>query len=154
MTADNLSASLVRAHASHRFSATPEVVFDAWLSQKSIATWMFGSEVRNEEIVSILLDPRVEGRFSFVVARQGRRVDHIGRYLEISRPGRLSFTWGVKQGGGDNSVVSIDIVAQEDGCELKLEHSMPSQWKDYVAKVEESWTTMLASLARKLAATE
>ena len=115
---------------------------------------MFGPVVRNEEIVSILLDPRVDGRFSFVVSRQGRRIDHIGKYLEIGRPERLSFTWGVKQGGGDNSVVCIDFAAQPDGCKLTLEHSMPSQWKDYVTKVEESWSTMLASLARKLAAGE
>jgi uncharacterized protein YndB with AHSA1/START domain len=142
-----METEFVHARVIRQFPASSEWIFDAWLTQKLVATWMFGPAVRNEEIVSILLDPRVGGAFSFVVLRDGRRIDHIGRYLEIERPTRLSFTWGVKQGGADNSRVTIDIAARENGCELALVHQMPQQWADYVGRVEESWTKMLDVLA-------
>ncbi len=147
MTADPLSPANVRARVSRQFSVAPEAIFDAWLNSKLIATWMFGPAVRNEEIVSILLDGKVGGAFSFVVLRDGRRVDHLGRYLEIERPSRLVFTWGVKQGGGDNSRVIIEITPRNGGCELTLTHEMLPQWASYVARVEESWAKMLSALA-------
>src|SRR5689334_16478803 len=86
--------SKVKVHVTRRYSASPERVFDAWLDSKTIGTWMFG-HVPGEEMVRISVDPRVGGGFSFVVRRQGRELDHVGKYLEIDRPRRLVFTWGI-----------------------------------------------------------
>lgn len=143
--------SPVRANVVRSFAANAEAVFDAWLTSKQVANWMFGPAVRDEEVVSILLNPQVGGKFSFAVLRNGRRIDHIGEYVEIERPTRLVFTWGVKQGGGANSRVVIDIAPEEGGgCELRLAHEMPSQWADYIPQVTDSWTKMLDSLAKSL----
>ena len=77
-----------------RFSASAEQVFDAWLDPAMIGQWMFGPKLRDEEIVSLKVDAQVGGRFSFVVRREGKELDHVGKYLEIDRPRRLVFTWG------------------------------------------------------------
>lgn len=131
-----------------RFDVAPERVFDAWLSPDLIGRWMFGPALRDEEVVRISLDPRVDGRFSFVVRRQGNEIDHIGRYLEIDRPRRLVFTWAVAPDAEDASRVTIEIVPLGAGCELTLTHEMQPQWADYADRVREGWTKMLGALAK------
>jgi uncharacterized protein YndB with AHSA1/START domain len=134
-----------------RFSASPEQVFDAWLDPVMIGKWMFGPAYpeREEEVVRISLDPRVGGSFSFVVRRQGQEIDHVGKYLEIDRPRRLVFTWGVAN-VGDSSRVIIDIIPLEKGCELTLTHELHPNWVDFASRAEASWTKMLDVLAATL----
>jgi uncharacterized protein YndB with AHSA1/START domain len=134
-----------------RFSTSPEQVFDAWLDPVMIGKWMFGPAYpeREEEVVRISLDPRVGGSFSFVVRRQGQEIDHVGKYLEIDRPHRLVFTWGVAN-VGDSSRVIIDIIPLEKWCELTLTHELHPNWVDFASRAEASWTKMLDVLAATL----
>jgi uncharacterized protein YndB with AHSA1/START domain len=106
--------------------------------------------VRDEEIVGLTLDPRVGGRFSFVVRRQGQEIDHVGRYLELDRPRRLAFTWGVMPDPDEGSVVTLSITPLARDCELELVHRLAPQWAEYLAHTEQGWTTMVESLARAL----
>ena len=98
----------IKVRVISHFSASPERVFDAWLDPEMIGRWMFGPALRDEEVVRVAVDSRVGGSFSFVVRRQGKEIDHVGEYLEIVRPRRLVFTWGVKP-LPDGSHVIIDI---------------------------------------------
>ena len=132
------------------FSTTAERVFDAWLNPEMIGIWMFGSAVRDEEVVRITTDPQVGGSFSFLVRRQGEEIDHVGEYLEIERPRRLAFTWGIGQ--TERSRVIIDIVTQKTGCELTLMHELPPDWADYASRTEAAWRKMLDALANALEA--
>jgi len=127
------------------FKVSPERVFDAWLDTEAIGKWMFGPAVRNEEALRMRLDARVGGTFSFVVRRQGEEIEHVGEYLEISRPRRLMFTWGVSS-TADRSRVTIDIVPKKAGSELTLTHELHPAWADYADRTKEAWTKMLASL--------
>src|ERR1043165_3993641 len=79
------------------FSVQPERVFEAFLDKKMIGRFMFGPEIREEEIISLQNEPRVGGSFSYVVRRQGKTFSHTGEYIEIDRPHRLVFTWAVKE---------------------------------------------------------
>jgi uncharacterized protein YndB with AHSA1/START domain len=135
----------IQVRVTRRFDATPDRVFDAWLNPGSIGAWMFGPAVREEEVVRIINDPRVGGSFSFVVRRRGEEINHVGEYLEIQRPRRLAFTWGIDEGAG--SRVVIDIVAQDDGCELTLTHELPPDWSDYADRTKAAWSKMLEVLA-------
>jgi uncharacterized protein YndB with AHSA1/START domain len=127
-------------------------VFDAWLDRHAVAKFMF----RDEEMVRLSLDPRVGGAFSFVVRRQGQEFDHIGHYLEIGRPRRLAFSWGVVQAptgtssSTDMSRVSIDIVALPTGCELTLAHEMHPDWADHASRAAAGWTKILDALGAVL----
>lgn len=134
-----------------RFSASAEQVFDAWLDPAMIGQWMFGPKLRDEEIVSLKVDAQVGGRFSFVVRRQGKELDHVGKYLEIDRPRRLVFTWGIAGVSVDETDVTVEIVPLEAGCELTLTHR--NVWSDYAERTQAGWTTMVETLARELGST-
>jgi uncharacterized protein YndB with AHSA1/START domain len=140
----------VQAKVTREFACPAERVYQAWLEPKSIGTWMFGPAVREEEVVALLTEAKVGGEFSFIVRRRGAKISHVGRYLEMEKPHRLVFTWGVKEHAGDNSRVAVVIEETAEGCVLTLTHEMPSQWADYVAKVEASWELMLAALDKSL----
>lgn len=138
----------VQVRLTRHFQATAERVFDAWLVPRVLGMWMFGPRVRDENVVGLHVDPRVGGRFSLKVERNGQLVDHVGQYLEIDRPHRLGFTWVVRGDSDDAaSQVLIDIVASGHGCELTLLHSMDAQWADYAERTREGWSTMLDALA-------
>jgi uncharacterized protein YndB with AHSA1/START domain len=134
------------------FPVPAERVFDAWLSPDDIGRWMFGPALRDEEVLRITVDARVDGSFSFVVRRQGQEIDHVGTYLDIERPRRLAFTWGVAGQSADESVVTIEISPTASGCELTLTHAMDPRWADYTERVQASWTKMVDALADLLAA--
>jgi uncharacterized protein YndB with AHSA1/START domain len=143
--AQNLNVCVVR-----RFSASPERVFDAWLDPAMVGRFMFGPGLRDEEIVGLSIDARVGGSFSFLVRRQGEVIDHVGEYLQIDRPRRLVFTWGIAQHAPDTSRVVIDIVPVEAGSELTLTHELHPAWADYASRTQAGWTSMLDALARSL----
>jgi len=138
----------VNVRVTRRFNASPGRVFDAWLDPGAIGRWMFGPALREEEVGRISLDARIGGSFSFVVRRQGEEIDHVGEYLEIDRPRRLVFTWGIAQ--GDSSRVIVDIVPLKTGCELTLTHELHPDWADYASRTEAGWTKMLDALAATL----
>ncbi len=145
-----MSAGKPIVRVSHDFSAPAECVFDAWLDPAQIGRWMFGPEVRDEELVHLYVDPRVGGSFSFLVRRQGALFDHVGTYREISRPNRVVFTWGIAGSSSDESVVTIDVRPTSGGCELTLTHEMDPKWAEFAGRTEQGWTTMLAKLAAPL----
>ena len=130
------------------FNASPERVYDAWLTPRTLGMWMFGPRVRDENVVRLDVDPRVGGRFSLKVERGGGIIDHVGQYLEMQRPGRLTFTWAINDHPDDApSTVQLDIVGSGNGCRLTLVHSMEAKWADYAARTEQGWATMLDALA-------
>lgn len=93
-----------------KFNVAAQRVFDAWLDPDRLGRWMIGAAVRDEEVVRIELDARVNGRYSFVVRRNGVEIDHVGTYLEMDRPRRLVFTWGINgESEDDISRVTVDI---------------------------------------------
>jgi len=134
----------------HRFEAAPERVFDAWLTPDSVRQW-FGPGLG--EMVRVDVDPQVGGKFSFVQKRGEDDVDHVGTYLELDRPRRLAFTWGVPQDSDDISRVVIDIAPLEDGSELTLTHELHPDWTDYAERTEEAWSKMLQAMDEALAST-
>lgn len=141
----------VQAVVVRHFTASAERVFDAWLDPVLLGRWMFGPAVRDERIVKLSLDPRVGGRFSFVVDRQGTAIDHVGQYLEIDRPRLLVFTWATRDSLPDTSRVVIEITPDDRGCELKLTHAMGPAWAAFVEQATSSWTKMLTALDGALA---
>jgi uncharacterized protein YndB with AHSA1/START domain len=125
-------------------------LFDAWLETSLLSRWMFGQNVREEEIVRLSNDPRKGGRFSFVVRRQAKEIDHTGVYREISRPHRLVFTWAAVQAGKSDgeSVVVLDFEPLDLGSELRLAHELPAEWANFTEQSVQAWTKMLDALAK------
>ncbi|MCW9705662.1 SRPBCC family protein [Fodinibius salsisoli] len=135
-----------RVKVEKEFNVPAQQVFDAWLEPDMLSKWMFGPDVREEEVVSLHTDAIEGGTFSFVVRRDGEELDHRGTYREVERPHRLVFTWGVDQEAGDESVVTINIKSTATGCHLTLVHVMDPKWADYAERTREGWTYMLGKL--------
>lgn len=149
------NAAAVNVRVVRRFAAPAQRVFDAWLTPRLLGQWMFGPAVREENVLRLDIDPRVGGTFSMLVERHGEKIDHLGTYLEIERPHRLVFTWGIRGvSNPDDSRVAIDIAPREDGCELTLVHSLHPDWAEYAQRTELGWNTMLDALQRLFAKTE
>jgi uncharacterized protein YndB with AHSA1/START domain len=136
----------IEVNIKRHFAASAERVFDAWFDTELLQKWMFGPAVRDEEIVRLEADPRVGGKFSFVVRRQGTEIDHVGTYLEIDRPRRLVFTWGIAGESTDGSRVVITIEPRGNGCELSLKHEMDPKWAEYADRTRAGWSKMLDML--------
>lgn len=146
-----MSSEPVRAVVTRQFNAPAGRVFDAWLDPAWIGRWMFGPNVREEQIVRLGCEPRVGGKFSFVVNRGGVEIDHIGEYLEIDRPHCLVFTWATRDSLPNASRVVVEISPLgDDTCELTLTHVMGPGWAAFVDKAAGSWRKMLDALAGAL----
>lgn len=128
------------------FNASAEKVFDAWLDPDWLNRWMFGPDVRDEEIIKLENKPEEGGTFSYIVNRNGQKINHMGTYREVQRPTRLVFTWGVDVEAGDESVVTITIQQIESGCKLTLVHTMDPKWDKYKDRTQEGWNYMLDKL--------
>lgn len=132
------------------FNAPAEKVFDAWIDPNWLNRWMFGPDVREEEIIKLENKPEEGGTFSYIVNRDGQEINHMGTYREVQRPNRLVFTWGVDVEAGDESVVTITIQQMESGCQLTLVHTMDHKWKEYKDRTQEGWNYMLDKLNEHL----
>lgn len=141
----------IEARASHRFQASAERVYDAWLTPEKVRVWMaaalqqFGlaGDIRRVEI-----DARVGGRFFFSDLRGEVEACHWGTYLELDRPRKIVFTWiVVEHGEADPSVVTLSIEPQPDGgCLATIVHTMDAQWAEYLQQTENGWSRMLAQV--------
>jgi uncharacterized protein YndB with AHSA1/START domain len=139
----------IRAVVTRRFHASANQVFDAWLNRALLGEWMFGPAVRDEEIIHLSLTPKVGGSFSFLVERGQNEIEHVGRYLEISRPCRLVFTWTVTTDPVGSRVI-VEIEPGQTGCELTLTHELHPSCAEQVGRTEEAWGKMFDALATAL----
>jgi uncharacterized protein YndB with AHSA1/START domain len=80
----------ITATVTHTFAASPEKVFDAWITGEKVREWFAPGM---GEMVRVAIDARLGGAFSFVQRRGMDDVDHLGKYIEFARPDRLAFTW-------------------------------------------------------------
>jgi uncharacterized protein YndB with AHSA1/START domain len=141
----------LHVYLERRLTASPERVFDAWIEPALLSQWMFGPAVRDEEILDVTIDPRAGGFFSFAVRRQGQQITHVGRYLQMTRPRRLVFTWGIGGVSEEESRVVVDLLAAGTACELTLMHELRPHLANYAAVTEAGWMTMLDRLTSLLA---
>lgn len=133
----------------HAFRQSPARVFDAWLHPDTAARFLFASDAGT--VVRCDIDARVGGRFAIVDRRPDEGdVLHEGEYLEIDRPRRLVFTFGVPKYSPEFDVVTIEITPAGDGCELVLTHryTPAPEWPE--ESVVQGWTGIINGLERAL----
>lgn len=140
----------IQAQVSHKFSASPKLVCDAWLDPQKVRAWMgaalsgFGL---SGDMQRVEIDDRVGGRFFFSDLRDGKEAQHWGTYLELDRPRKLAFTWMTDESQEANpSRVTVAIETDGDGCVATITHDMDVQWMDYVSRTEDGWSRMLRAI--------
>ena len=136
------------------FNAPVERVFDAWTKPEVLAKW-FGPEgfivTRSELELSVGGDYDIEIR-----SPDGKLIRHFGKYLEISRPHKLVFSWMLvdqackgSEGFEAETIVSIEFKSLELTTELTLSHEqLPG--KDAYDGHQFGWTSSLDSLTSYL----
>jgi uncharacterized protein YndB with AHSA1/START domain len=130
------------------YDATPEQVFDAFLDVAVARRFLFATATG--EMIRAEIDARVGGRFTFTDRRpdmgpnKGGDILHTGEYLEIDRPRRLVFTFGVPQFNPDYTTVTVEIAPAATGCDLTLTNDgIPAE---YAERNADGWTRILAGL--------
>lgn len=131
---------------SRRFSQSAERVFDAWLDVERARLFLFATP--DGQMVRAEVDPRVGGRFTFTDRRPDGDIDHVGEYLEIDRPRRLVFTFGVPLYSPQMTRVTIEITPLDEGCELVLTHD--GVLPEYADGTAGGWNMILDGLERAL----
>jgi uncharacterized protein YndB with AHSA1/START domain len=125
-----------------------ERVFDAWLDPVFASKWLFATPTG--QMIRAEADPRVGGRFTFTERRGADDVEHTGEYLEITRPSRLVFTFGVPKYSPDFNRVTVEIAPESAGCKLTLTQEMLPQWASFQHRTQLGWTTLIEGLAANL----
>jgi glutathione S-transferase len=124
MNAPETKAGMFVLEMARHIRAPREKVFDAFVSGAALATWM---GPRGMSVPESSADPRVGGRWRVVMlSRDGSRLAVGGEYREISRPGRIAFTWKWEGGGpmlAIETLVEVSFEAKDGGTELRLKHS-------------------------------
>jgi uncharacterized protein YndB with AHSA1/START domain len=132
----------VTVRVTHRYDASAERVFDAFLDPAKARRFLFTAP--GGAIVRADIDARVGGAFCFVDRRGSEDIEHNGVYLEIDRPRRLVFEFAVPRYDPTMTRVTIEIAPRGKGCELELTHEVLRGWESDVTK---GWTMILDNLA-------
>ena len=137
------SQALATLVVTHRYAIPAERVFDAFLDVAVARRFLFATA--EGEMIESTVDPRVGGRFVYTERRPGMgEVRHVGEFLEIDRPRRLVFSFGVPQFDPGMTTVRIDIRPDGEGCELTLTHEGVAP--DWAEGSKDGWRRILAGL--------
>ncbi|MCG7522376.1 SRPBCC domain-containing protein [Ruegeria sp. Ofav3-42] len=106
------------------FDTDRDTAFTGWTDPDAIANW-FGPPGYQAEVLE--LDLVSGGRWRFrMVPQVGRPSHHGGRYVEISRPDRLVFTWESEEDkhltNGRESLVTVTFAEEAGGVRVSIVH--------------------------------
>jgi uncharacterized protein YndB with AHSA1/START domain len=138
----------VLVRVTHRFDASAERVYDAFLDSGRAGKFMFATATG--QIVRCEIDARVGGTFTIVDRRNGEDVVHTGSYVVLERPRRIVFTLSVEKYSKETDTVTIEITGLRKGCEVTLSHEMKAEYAPFQDRAREGWTGILGAAAELL----
>lgn len=100
--------------------APVEKVFDAWLNPETLSQFMLPMPGMPQPEVEI--DVSEGGRFTIIMFVGEDKIPHTGKYLEISRPDKLVFTWESPFSTEGSTVTLMFSDIGEDKTQLDLTH--------------------------------
>jgi len=142
-----MTAELSTLVMTRRFEASPEAVFDAWTDPEIAKRWLFAGPLSQAH--ETRMDLRVGGKWSVMDRRGGVDYTALGEYVEIDRPHRLVFTFGMPQFSPEFCTVTVAIQADGDGAVMTM--SQDRLPPDEVKPSEGGWALMFAGLGHILA---
>jgi uncharacterized protein YndB with AHSA1/START domain len=125
-----------------RFNASAERVFDAWVDLEFACKWLFTNK---SSTTTYGLDVRVGGKYVITRLSRGKKYLAVDEYLEIERPRRLVFTFGMPQFAADFDTVIIEIEPDGDDCWLTL--TQQGLRPGYETSTRSGWGKMFDELA-------
>ncbi len=148
---DTLPASDTTLVVRRTYNAPRERVFEAWLDPKALRRFMAPDGVTCGEIS---IDARVGGSYFITMNAPDGEMIVRGKYVEIRKPERISFTWGWDEDDPSlkhESQVTLDFHERGSQTELVLTHERlrDSESRD---RHQNGWTSILGILDRAVAA--
>jgi uncharacterized protein YndB with AHSA1/START domain len=128
-------------------AAPAESLFDAWLDEQSLTSWMRPDGIRETRAET---DPRVGGAFRIVMVADESDVVHTGTYREINRPHRLVFTWSSPATQFRDSVVTVTFQASSSESTVVEIHQVGLPDEEAQVSHHKGWSDALAELGRVL----
>jgi uncharacterized protein YndB with AHSA1/START domain len=86
MTAPGLAIAIVE----RLLPATPDEVYNEWVSPEALLDWMCPRPAR---CLKVEIEPRLGGRLRIDIEDAGEQFYVHGTYTELDRPTRLGFSW-------------------------------------------------------------
>ena len=131
-----------------RVAAPPERAFDAWIVPEVAGRWLFADK---KDGSACELDARVGGRYRITRTADGQSYVAVGEYVEVNRPARLVFTYGMPQFSPEFATVTVGI--EPDGAAGSrvrvVQDSVPEGYED---ALREGWEEMFDMLEAALLA--
>jgi uncharacterized protein YndB with AHSA1/START domain len=122
--------------------ASPERVFDAWVNPETVRKWLFTTPTSETNTTEV--DARVGGKWTIVDRRDGVDYRALGEYVEIDRPRRLVFTFGMPQFSPEFARVIVEIAPEGTGSLLTVtDEQVPLS---QVKETEQGWSNMFTRL--------
>ncbi|MEM9341503.1 MAG: SRPBCC domain-containing protein [Pseudomonadota bacterium] len=127
----------------HHIPASPERVFDAWLTPETLRKFITPDFTLEQ--ADVTLDPREGGRFDIIMKGTERPLPHWGIYKTIDRPRTLVFTW-VSEWSLEDSTVTLTFTPSGTGTDVTLVHDrfMNDEMRD---NHERGWASILRALS-------
>jgi uncharacterized protein YndB with AHSA1/START domain len=133
------------------FAATPEAVFDAWVTPASFAAWWGGSNVE-VPLDSVAMDVRDGGTWkaTMILGNDMPNIDWFGEFVEVDRPNRLVLTLSDRPGDA-RADVTVTFTAVDGGTELRFRQTGgPMTQADY-DQATAGWQTFFDAVDTLLA---
>jgi uncharacterized protein YndB with AHSA1/START domain len=126
-------------------AAPAEDLFDAWLDEKSLGSWLRPTGIRETRAET---DPREGGTFRIVMVNDESSIVHSGTYLEIDRPRRLVFTWSSPATRFRDSVVTVTFQPSSSSTVVEI-HQVGLQDGEAQASHHAGWSDVLRELSHR-----
>lgn len=154
-----MSSPVVVVRVTHRYAASAERLFDAWITPAQASRFLFRTRTGN--VMQCEIQPEIGGGFTVTDRRPAAEGDesvfdvvHMGKYLEIDRPRKLVFEFSVLTFGNESPTrVTVEVnPLGPQASELVLSHDMGAS--EHARLLEDTtrkgWVSMLASIEREL----
>lgn len=125
-----------------RFNAPPERVFDAWTRPELVAKWLFTGPTSDKHEIDF--PAKVDMKWTIMDRRGGVDYTAIGWFLEVDRPRRLVFTFGMPQFADEYDRIVVDFAADGDGCLMTF--TQEGVRAEYKSGSEHGWNLMFLGL--------